>query len=56
MLTAAMTKARFVPGMEDRRRGHIERHADLVAAIREGDAINIEKLPTQHGEEMVRIV
>lgn len=54
-LTATMTEARFVAGMADVRGRHLQLHADIVAAIRDGDPITLEKLMSQHEENMVRI-
>lgn len=55
-LTATMTEARFVDGMADVRERHLQLHADIVAAIRDGDPITLEKLMSQHGENMTRVV
>ncbi|MUM18865.1 FadR family transcriptional regulator [Mycobacterium sp. CBMA271] len=55
-LTATMTEARFVAGMADVRGRHLQLHADIVAAIRDGDPIALEKLMSQHQENMTRIV
>lgn len=55
-LTATMTEARFVDGMEDVHGRHLQLHVDIVAAIRDGDPITLEKLMAQHEEYMIRIV
>jgi DNA-binding FadR family transcriptional regulator len=55
-LTATMTDARFVDGMHDIHGRHLQLHVDIVAAIRDGDPITLEKLMAHHEENMVRIV
>lgn len=54
-LSATMTKASFAAGLEDKRHHGFELHAGLVAAIRDGDAVTVEKLTAEHEQDMTRI-
>ncbi|MEU0466063.1 FCD domain-containing protein [Amycolatopsis sp. NPDC006131] len=54
-LTATMTKADFVAGLDERRRHNFELHAGIVTAIRERDTLTLEKLMALHENDMVRV-
>ena len=55
VLSATMTKASFVAGQEGPRRHNMEVHTNLVAAIRDRDAVTLEKMLALHHEDMVRV-
>jgi DNA-binding FadR family transcriptional regulator len=55
LLSATMTKASFVDGMEGPRAHNMEVHVNLVAAIRDRDATTLEKMLAQHHEDMIRV-
>jgi DNA-binding FadR family transcriptional regulator len=54
-LTVTMTRASFVAGLEDRRRHNFALHVDVVAAIRDGDALTLDKLLALHEQDLIRI-
>jgi DNA-binding FadR family transcriptional regulator len=55
VLSATMTKASFVAGQEGPLRHNMEVHTNMVAAIRDRDAVTLEKMLAQHHEDMVRV-
>jgi DNA-binding FadR family transcriptional regulator len=55
-LTVTMTRASFVAGLEDRRQHNFDLHADVVAAIRDGDALTLDKLLALHEQDLSRII
>lgn len=54
-LQATMTRAAFAEGLEERRRRNFALHAEIVAAIRDGDAVAMDKLLGLHEQDLVRM-
>lgn len=55
MLTATISRARFIEGLTGPRAHNLEVHANLIAAIRDQDTVLLEKTLAQHNEDMVRV-
>jgi DNA-binding FadR family transcriptional regulator len=55
LLSATISRAEFVPGLDGPRAHNVDVHAALVAAIRERDRELLEKALAQHHEDMVRV-
>ncbi len=55
ILSATLTKATYVEGSEELRRHNLDVHSNLVAAIRDRDAVALEKILALHRQDMVRI-
>jgi DNA-binding FadR family transcriptional regulator len=55
VLSTTMTKASFVGRAHEMRSHNIQVHADLIAAIRDQDAVRLDKLLALHHQDTIRI-
>ncbi|HEY2204689.1 MAG TPA: FCD domain-containing protein [Pseudonocardia sp.] len=55
LITATMTRAAFVPGLEGLREHNLQVHAQLIAGIRDQDTLLLEKALAEHHDDMVRM-
>lgn len=54
-LAASLSRAAYIEGHEELLKHNLEVHANLVAAIRDQDAVTLQKVTTLHRQDMTRV-